>query len=247
MPVQTRAHTSVNPVTGVMLMRLLLVEDDAVIASSLAKGLREQSYAVDLARDGDAAVYQAAVNTYDVIVLDVMLPGRDGFSVCRELRRRGMATPVLMLTARDAVGDRIAGLDSGADDYLSKPFEFGELLARLRALLRRGPALSPAVLAVADLELDTRTQVATRGGRLIPLTTREYALLEYLARNAGRVVGRAEISDHVWDDNYDPISNLIESYINRLRRKLDVPGSLPLIHTRRGAGYVLREQHSEQS
>jgi two-component system copper resistance phosphate regulon response regulator CusR len=220
-------------------MRILLVEDDAVIAASLAKGLREQSYAVDVAADGDAAVYQAAINPYDAIVLDVMLPKRDGFGVLRELRRRELKTPVLMLTARDTVGDRIAGLDTGADDYLTKPFEFGELLARLRALLRRGPALTPAVLRVADLEVDTRAQRATRAGRALPLTTREYALLEFLARNAGRVVGRAEISDHVWDDNYDPVSTLIESYINRLRKKLGAPGLAPLIHTRRGAGYVL--------
>ncbi|HXI64852.1 MAG TPA: response regulator transcription factor [Gemmatimonadales bacterium] len=222
-------------------MRILLVEDDAVIASSLSKGLREEAYAVDVATDGDAAVSQAAINPYDAIVLDVMLPKRDGFAVCRELRQRGLTTPVLMLTARDAVRDRITGLDTGADDYLTKPFEFGELLARLRALLRRGPALAPAVLRVADLELDTRGQRATRAGREVALTTREYALLEFLARNAGRVVGRAEISDHVWDDNYDPVSNLIESYINRLRKKLDAPGLPPLIHTRRGAGYVLAD------
>jgi DNA-binding response OmpR family regulator len=222
-------------------MRILLVEDDAVIASSLSKGLREEAYAVDVATDGDAALSQAAINPYDAIVLDVMLPKRDGFAVCRELRQRGLTTPVLMLTARDAVRDRITGLDTGADDYLTKPFEFGELLARLRALLRRGPALAPAVLRVADLALDTHAQRATRAGREVALTTREYALLEFLARNAGRVVGRAEISDHVWDDNYDPVSNLIESYINRLRKKLDAPGLPPLIHTRRGAGYMLGE------
>ncbi len=220
-------------------MRLLLVEDDPVIAASLSKGLREQAYAVDVATDGDAAVYQAAINPYDAIVLDVMLPIRDGFSVCRELRRRGFTVPVLMLTARDAVSDRIEGLDTGADDYLTKPFEFGELLARLRALLRRPAALTPAVLRVADLELDTHGQRATRAGQALGLTTKEYALLEFLARNAGRVVGRAEISDHVWDDHYDPCSNLIESYINRVRKKVDRPGSPPLIQTRRGAGYVL--------
>jgi two-component system copper resistance phosphate regulon response regulator CusR len=222
-------------------MRILLVEDNAVIAASLAKGLREEAYAVDVARDGEAAIYQAAMNPYDAIVLDVMLPKRDGFAVCRELRQRGLAVPVLMLTARDAVSDRIAGLDTGADDYLTKPFELGELLARLRALLRRGPALTPAVLRVGDLELDTHAQRVSRAGRPVPLTTREYALLEFLARNAGRIVGRAEISDHVWDDNYDPLSNLIESYINRLRRKLDLAGLPPLIHTRRGAGYVLTD------
>lgn len=220
-------------------MRLLLVEDDPVIASSLAKGLREQAYAVDVAANGDAAVSEAAVVPYDAVILDVMLPKRDGFAVCRELRRRGLSMPVLMLTARDAVSDRIAGLDTGADDYLTKPFEFGELLARIRALLRRGPALASPVLRVGDLELETRAQRATRAGAPVPLTTKEYALLEYLARNAGRVVGRAEISDHVWDDHYDPVSTLIESYINRVRRKVDLPGLPALIHTRRGAGYVL--------
>ncbi|MDQ6690866.1 MAG: response regulator transcription factor [Gemmatimonadota bacterium] len=223
-------------------MRLLLVEDDAVIRHSLAKGLREEAYAVDVAADGDTAIYQAAINPYDVVVLDVMIPKRDGLAVCRELRRRGLTTPVLMLTARDTVTDRIVGLDTGADDYLSKPFEFGELLARLRALLRRGPALAPATFDVADLSIDARAQRATRGGAAVPLTTREYALLEFLARNAGRVVGRAEIADHVWDDNYDPCSNLIESYISRLRRKVDRDGLPPLIHTRRGAGYVLGDR-----
>ena len=219
-------------------MRILLVEDDPIIAQFVAKGLREHSYAVDVAGDGDAAIYQAAVNPYDAVVLDVMLPKRDGLAVLRELRRRGIAVPVLMLTAREAVADRVAGLDSGADDYLGKPFDFGELLARLRALLRRAPALQPTVIRVGDLELDTRAQRAWRGGRPIALTTKEYALLEFLARNAGRVVGRAEISDHVWDDNYDPASNLIESYINRLRSKVEAEGA-PLIHTRRGAGYLL--------
>ena len=194
---------------------------------------------MDVASDGDAAIYQAAVNPYDAVILDVMLPKRDGFAVCRELRRRSLTTRVLMLTARDALEDRVAGLDTGADDYLTKPFEFIELLARLRALLRRGPVIVPTVLTVADLELDTGAQRARRAGRPVALTTREYALLEYLARNAGRVVGRAEISDHVWDDNYDPASNLIESYINRLRRKIDTDGSMPLIQSRRGAGYLL--------
>ncbi len=220
-------------------MRLLLAEDDPALARLLESGLREHAYAVDTVADGDSAVYQAAITPYDVIVLDVMLPKRDGFSACREIRRRGSTARVLILTARDAVSDRIAGLDAGADDYLSKPFDFNELLARLRALLRRGPEMLPATLIVGDLELDTRSQSARRASRDLALTTREYALLEFLARNAGRVVGRAEISDHVWDDNYDPVSNLIESYINRLRRKVDIQGIEPLIHTRRGAGYML--------
>jgi two-component system copper resistance phosphate regulon response regulator CusR len=219
-------------------MRLLLAEDDPYLSAMLSKGLREHAYAVDVVADGDAAVVQAAVNEYDLIVLDVMMPRRDGFAVCRELRRRGSAVPVLMLTARDALADKVEGLDSGADDYLPKPFEFAELLARLRALSRRAREIHDPTIVVADLVVDTRGQTARRGGQRLPLTTKEYALLEYLARNAGRVVGRAEICGHVWDENHDPLSNAIEVCINRLRRKLD-DGRAPLIHTRRGAGYLL--------
>jgi len=182
---------------------------------------------------------------YDLIILDVRLPVRDGISVCRELRAQGSRIPVLMLTARDAVEDRIGGLDTGADDYLTKPFEFGELLARLRALLRRGQELRPTIIEVGDLEIDTRGQRVRRKGQPIELTTKEYTLLEYLARNAGKVVGREEISEHVWDDTFDPFSKLIEVYINRLRRKVDEPFSVPLIHTRRGAGYELRVPSAE--
>lgn len=220
-------------------MRLLVVEDDSTLLDLLAKGLREQAYAVDVAHDGDEALYLLAVNQYGAVVLDVMLPRRDGLEVCRELRARGSHVPVLMLTARDAVTDRIAGLDTGADDYLTKPFEFGELLARLRALLRRGHTVLPSTLAVADLVIDTRAQQVTRGGRVLTLTTKEYALLEFMARNAGRVLGRAEICAHVWDENHDPFSNAIEVYINRLRRKVDQHAAVPLIHTRRGSGYIL--------
>jgi two-component system, OmpR family, copper resistance phosphate regulon response regulator CusR len=218
-------------------MRLLLVEDDARIARFVAKGLREQAYAVDVATRGEDALYQAAINSYDVIILDVMIPGKNGFEVCRELRRAGQKVPILMLTARDAVEDRIAGLDHGADDYLTKPFEFRELLARLRALLRRSAEVRPAQIKIADLVLDTGAQTASRAGRNVPLTTKEYALLEFLARNAGRVVGRAEIAEHVWDETFDPFSNLIEVYVNRLRSKIDARTSKPLLHTRRGAGY----------
>ena len=226
-------------------MRLLLVEDDVRMARFIARGLREQAYAVDLVSDGEAALYQAAINNYDAAILDLMLPKKDGLEVCRELRAQGSRIPVLMLTARDAVHDRIAGLDSGADDYLSKPFAFGELLARLRALLRRSPQLLPTVIRVGDLEIDTRGQRASRAGHPVTLTTKEYTLLEYLARNAGRVVGRQEIAEHVWEDTYDPFSNLIEVYINRLRRKIDEPFATALIHTKRGAGYELRENKSE--
>jgi DNA-binding response OmpR family regulator len=218
-------------------MRLLLVEDDARIARFVAKGLREQTYAVDVAGTGDDALYQAAINSYDLVILDVMIPGRNGFEVCRELRKNGQRMPILMLTARDAVEDRITGLDHGADDYLTKPFEFRELLARLRALLRRPGELRPGKIAVGDLVLDTGAQSVSRAGRSIPLTAKEYALLEFLARNAGRVVGRAEIAEHVWDESFDPFSNLIEVYVNRVRRKIDIGSVKALLHTRRGAGY----------
>ena len=221
-------------------MRILLVEDEARMAQAIKRGLRGAAYAVDVARNGEDALYQASINDYDAVILDVMLPKCSGFEVCRELRAQGSRIPVLMLTARDAVEDRIGGLDTGADDYLTKPFEFGELLARLRALLRRGQELRPMIIEVGDLKIDTRGQHVSRSGRPIELTTKEYTLLEYLARNAGKVVGREEISEHVWDDTFDPFSKLIEVYINRLRRKVDEPFGTPLIHTRRGAGYELR-------
>jgi two-component system copper resistance phosphate regulon response regulator CusR len=220
-------------------MRILLVEDDSRIANFVAKGLREQAYAVDVAASGEDALYQASINTYDLGILDVMIPAPDGFEVCRRLRQSGLRFPILMLTARDATDDRVRGLDTGADDYLIKPFEFRELLARLRALLRRSGELRPDRIAVEDLVLETAAQTAERGGRQIRLTTKEYALLEYLARNAGRVVGREEISEHVWDETFDPFTNTIEVYVNRLRRKIDERAGKPLIHTRRGAGYML--------
>jgi DNA-binding response OmpR family regulator len=220
-------------------MRVLLVEDDTRIARFVAKGLREQSYAVDVATSGEDALYQAEINSYDLFILDVMIPGLDGFAVCRRIREFGIRVPILMLTARDAVGDRITGLDHGADDYLTKPFEFGELLARLRALLRRSHELRPPLITIEDLALDTRGQRVSRAGRSVVVTTKEYALLEFLARNPGRVIGRAEIAEHVWDESFDPFSNLIEVYVNRLRKKIDLPGAEPLLHTRRGAGYFL--------
>jgi two-component system copper resistance phosphate regulon response regulator CusR len=220
-------------------MRILVAEDDAKLADMLARSLREAGYAVDVAPDGERALTQAAVNPYDALVLDVGLPRRDGLEVSGALRARGVRTPILMLTARDAVDDRVAGLDAGADDYLTKPFSVRELLARLRALLRRMPELLPATLAVGDLALDTRTHTAARAGRPIPLTAKEYAMLEYLARHAGRVVGRAELTEHLWDENHDPFSNVIEVFINRLRKKVDDGHATPLIRTRRGAGYLL--------
>jgi DNA-binding response OmpR family regulator len=221
------------------VVRLLFAEDDPGVQRFVVKGLKEQAYAVDAVASGCEALEQAEINTYDLIILDVMLPGLSGFEVCRRLRQAGCKIPILMLTARDAVEDRVTGLDHGADDYLTKPFEFRELLARLRALLRRPTELKPAQLSVANLILDTAAQSATRAGRRISLTHKEYALLEFLARNTGRVVGRAEIAEHVWDETFDPFSNLIEVYVNRLRRKIDGLREIPLLHTRRGAGYLL--------
>jgi len=220
-------------------VRILLVEDESRVAAFIARGLREQAYAVDLALDGEQALYLASVNDYDLIILDVMLPVRDGYSVCRELRASGFRGPVLMLTARDAVDDRVAGLDSGADDYMTKPFDFKELLARLRALLRRSADFRPPVARVADLALDTASHAVERAGKSLTLTAKEYALLEYLVLNEGRVVGREQIAQHVWDEAFDPFSNVIDVYVKRLRAKLDAGGQPRLIHTRRGEGYIL--------
>ena len=217
-------------------MRLLLVEDDPRLASVLMRGLRENGYAVDHAADGEAALDRLATNDYDGVVLDLMIPRVDGLEVCRRLRQERATVPVLMLTARDSVTDRVRGLDAGADDYLTKPFAFDELLARLRALMRRGPAMTEALLRAGGVAIDMRSHRVTRGKEEIVLTTKEYALLEYLARNAGRVVGREEIAEHVWDERYDPFSNIIDVYVNRLRKKVDPD----LIVTRRGEGYMLR-------
>ena len=220
-------------------MRILLVEDELYTANLLAKGLREDAYAVDVAGDGEQALAHAYMTDYDLVILDVMLPLKDGFDVCRELRSSGSAIPILMLTARDAVVDRIKGLDTGADDYLVKPFNFDELLARVRALLRRKAALYPEIINVADLTIHTRSRRATRAGAYIELTAKEYSLLEYLARRANEVVGRAELAEHVWDESFDPFSKAIEVTIQRLRRKIDEEHKQKLIHTRRGEGYIL--------
>lgn len=222
-------------------MRALVVEDDHRIAGFVAKGLRENSYAVDVAVDGEQALYLAEVNNYDIYILDINLPKKDGFAVCRGLRERGDTKPILMLTARDAVDDRVSGLDVGGDDYLTKPFEFRELLARMRALLRRNIEIRPPKIVISDLEVDTVAQIVRRGSILISLTAKEYALIEFLALNRGKVVGREDISEHVWDDSFDPFSNVIEVYIKRLRKKLDEGHDVQLIHTRRGAGYILTD------
>jgi DNA-binding response OmpR family regulator len=221
-------------------MRILLVEDEPRAAQILAKGLREEAYAVDIAPDGERAVYQAAISTFDAIILDVGLPRLDGFGVCRQLRDSGLDIPILMLTARDAVDARVRGLDSGADDYLTKPFDFRELLARLRALLRRGQRpVTPAVITVGPLSLDTRARQLRRNGRLVELTAREFALLEHLVLHANAVVGRAALTEHVWEASHEPASNAIDVCVQRLRRKIDDPGEQSLIQTRRGEGYML--------
>ncbi len=219
-------------------MRILVVEDDPDMARFIERGLTEQSYAVDVVSSGDDALERATMNPYDAMVLDVMIPAPDGFEVARRLRQQDVATPILMLTARDAVRDRVEGLDAGADDYLVKPFEFAELLARLRALLRRRGNQHHAVLELAGLKIDTRSHRVTRDGEPLTLTTKEYALLEFLALNAGRVIGREEIGEHVWNEAYDPFTNLIEVYIGRLRKLIEREGSAKLIHTIRGSGYI---------
>ena len=221
-------------------MRVLLVEDEPYAAHVLAKGLREQTYAVDVADDGEKAIFQVGTTDYDAVILDVMLPAKDGFAVCRTIRESGCAVPILMVTARDAVEARIEGLDCGADDYLVKPFDFGELLARLRALVRRGRLpLLPERLTVGPLAIDTRSRRVRVRSREVSLTAKEYALLEYFVRRAGDVVSRGDIAEHVWDENYDPVSNVVDVYVQRLRRKLDRSGSDSLIRTRRGEGYQL--------
>jgi two-component system copper resistance phosphate regulon response regulator CusR len=226
-------------------MRILVVEDEQVAAKVLAKGLREHAYAVDVAANGPAALALAGINDYDLIVLDILMPGIDGLEVCRRLREDGVSVPILMLTARGEPDERVEGLDAGADDYLAKPYHFPELVARIRALLRRGPALASSVLRVEDLVVDTRARRVQRGGQPIQLTTKEYALLEFMVRRRGEVVSRADIAEHVWDDSFDPMSNLIEVYVQRLRRKIDDAHSVKLLWTRRGAGYLLQAADGE--
>jgi two-component system copper resistance phosphate regulon response regulator CusR len=220
-------------------VRLLLVEDEPRLARFIAKGLREQSYAVDIASNGERALYDARENEYDLVILDIMLPQKDGYDVCRQLRAGGFRQPILMLTARDAVDDRVQGLDSGADDYLTKPFDFKELLARIRALLRRPREIRPESIQVSDLILNTGNHTAMRAGRAVGLTSKEYALLEFLMLRPDRVVNREQIAQHVWDENFDPLSNVIDVYVRRLRAKIDEGFAKPLIHTRRGEGYML--------
>jgi DNA-binding response OmpR family regulator len=222
-------------------MRILLVEDEPKIAGFVSRGLREERYAVDIADTAEKALYLADMNPYDLIVLDVMLPDKDGFSVCKELREKKNNALILMLTARNELSDRVKGLNSGADDYLTKPFAFEEFLARVRALLRRQNGDKAPVIKIADLVIDQLAHKVTRNGKNIPLTAKEYSLLEYLAVNRGRIVTRTMISEHVWNEDFDSFTNVIDVYVNYLRKKIDSGFKKQLIHTERGAGYILKE------
>jgi DNA-binding response OmpR family regulator len=220
-------------------MRILVIEDDRKAARLLAKGLQEEGFVVDVAPTGEEGEEKAAVNDYDVIVLDWLLPGKDGLAVCQALRAAGSSTPILMLTARDSIADRVSGLSTGADDYLTKPFAFAELLARIRALLRRSRVARPAVLRVADLALDPATRRVTRRGVPVTLTPKEYAILEVLMRTTGDVVSRARLAERVWDEAPEVLDNLVDVHVSHLRKKIDDGASVPLIHTVRGVGYRL--------
>jgi DNA-binding response OmpR family regulator len=222
-------------------MRILIAEDDRKVAGFLKKGLQEENYAVDLCYDGEEAVFQAQVNEYDLIILDVMLPGKNGLAVCREIRAEGILSPILMLTARDQLDDKVRGLHEGADDYMTKPFAFQELLARIKALLRRSQDYKTKTLTVGGLELDPVSRKVTRDGKTITLTGKEYALLEYLMRNRGRIITQSMIIDHVWDMNYDGLSNVVNVYINHLREKVDKGFDLKYIQTVRGVGYKIND------
>lgn len=226
-------------------MRILLAEDDQQLLTSITRGLREAAHDVDQATTGPKALALAENHEYDAIVLDVLLPGSTGLVVCQSIRERGDRVPILMLTALDAVEHRIAGLDAGADDYLTKPFDFGELLARLRALTRRHGERTPARLTIGDLTIDTVRHTVTRNGREIVLTAKEFALLLYLASNAGRVVSRVELMEHVWEDNKGTYSNILDVYASRLRRKIDDGESVALFSTVRGVGFLIESPRAE--
>ncbi len=223
-------------------VKALIVEDERKTAAFLAKGLHENGFVADVAEDGETALLLIRQSEYDIIILDVMLPGADGWSVMKDLRRRNDATPVLFLTARDAVADRVRGLEMGADDYLVKPFAFSELLARMRSILRRGTGRQSHILSVADLQVDIPRHKATRHGRQLDLTPKEFLLLSLMARRAGEVLSRTLIAEQVWDINFEPTANVVEVHIRRLRSKVDDPFETKLIHTVRGIGYVLERR-----
>lgn len=222
-------------------MRILLVEDEIKMASFIERGLKEENYVVDIANDGEKALFQAEINSYDLVILDVILPIKDGITVCRELRSKKINVPVLMLTSKDRVRDKVLGLNSGADDYLAKPFAFEELLARISALLRRNKQDKTGILKIADLEMDQLRHKVSRGGKEIQLTSKEFALLEYLMLNATQAVTRTMISEHVWHEDFDSFTNVIDVYMNFLRNKIDKGQKKQLIHTIHGKGYVLKE------
>jgi DNA-binding response OmpR family regulator len=221
-------------------MRILVVDDDRRLCGIIKRGLLEEAYAADVAYDGEEGEYMADVNSYDLIILDIMMPKKDGIEMCKELRAKGINTPILMLTARDAVEDRVRGLDAGADDYMVKPFSFNELLARVRALLRREAITKSPEIKLGDLVLNTLTREVRRGDRVIELTTKEYVILEYFMRHPNVVVTRTMLEEHAWDYDFDSMSNLIDVYIRRLRRKLDEENGESILQTVRGAGYRLK-------
>lgn len=225
-------------------MRILVVEDEAGLANSIAAGLKEECYAVDLAADGENAEFLAETNDYDLIVLDVMIPMIDGFQVCRDLRSRNLKTPILMLTALDSTSDKVKGLDSGADDYLTKPFSFEEFLARVRALLRRGPLFVVTSLEYSGIKMDLVGHSVTRGDRRVDVTPKEYGLLEFFMRNPERVVSRSQLAEHVWDQYFDPLSNVIDVSVSHLRKKLEADGAPRVLHAVRGMGYILSDKTS---
>jgi DNA-binding response OmpR family regulator len=223
-------------------VKLLVVEDEPKVARALQSGLSEERFVVDVAADGEEGEFMASTSHYDAIVLDVMLPKIDGLEVCRRLREAGIHTPILMLTARDTTADKIVGLDCGADDYLTKPFAFDELLARLRALLRRGPVVAPEVLTYENVAVDTVGHTVAVGGRPVELTAREYALLEHFIRNPGRICSRHQLAEHAWGSSYDPFSNVVDVYVTYLRKKIDTEPDFKLIHTVRGLGYLFKRK-----
>jgi DNA-binding response OmpR family regulator len=224
-------------------MQILIVEDEPKIRHFLRRGLLEESYAVDTAEDGEEALYKLEINEYDLMLLDIMLPKVNGIAVCKALREKGSHLPIILLTAKDQVTDKVLGLDTGADDYITKPFSFDELTARIRAIFRRGKKAGATILAIGDLSLDPATRMAKRGKQAIVLTTREYALLEYFLRNPNTLLTKAQILEHVWDYNYEGLSNIVETYVKYLRKKIKtVPNAPELMHTMRGSGYILREE-----
>jgi heavy metal response regulator len=222
-------------------MKILLVEDEKKVASFIKRGLEEEHFTVDVAYDGKSGEFMALTSEYDLIILDILLPKKNGFEVLKSLRANGIQTPILILTAKGSIDDKVEGLNSGADDYLTKPFAFAELIARIRSLLRRTSSEKSNIIKVADLELDTVKHIAKRGEKIIELTAREYSLLEYFMRNKGRVLTRTMIAEHIWDYHFDTGSNIIDVYVRRLRKKIDEGFPKKLIHTIRGVGYIIKE------